>query len=34
MSDKRGSKGLTAEQVIEALRDTNGNTCGRVQVND
>ena len=25
MSDKRGSKGLTAEQVIEALRDTNGN---------
>jgi Bacterial regulatory protein, Fis family len=25
MSDKRGSKGLTAEQVIDALRDTNGN---------
>ena len=25
MSDKRGSKGLTAEQVIEALRETNGN---------
>lgn len=25
MSDKRGSKGLTAEQVIAALKDTNGN---------
>lgn len=25
MSDKRGAKGLTADQVIAALKDTNGN---------